>query len=437
MAGTTELERFLTWAEGDISAIPRAAQLAAIGITLLIWLLIVLQLTGAVDRAWWLIPMVLGIVLSFACARRTYAVFDRVGMGQRALVRYSVMLGLAFKQTWSSAELILRQNELRAGGDAPGLVRQLSRLTEWSELRTAAALLHFPIQSLTLWDFHVLYAMERWRIDHGREVRRWLDALARFDALSVLAGIRHDCPEWTYPRVATSFPAFAATDLGHPLIPDDRRIVNDVEVGPPGAVLLVTGSNMSGKSTLLRAIGLNAVLAQAGAPVCATDASDAAGDLHSEHPHPGFARARTVVLHGGARAARRPIVDAAERHAGRRRVCSICSTRCCRVPTAPSARIAVRAIGRHLLARRRHRRDDDSRSGPRRRRAACVAPRGSTTSPSRCTATADDLRLPAATRPGDVEQRAASDAADRNSAPVNVASHLRSANRSPRCSSCS
>jgi DNA mismatch repair ATPase MutS len=62
---------------------------------------------------------------------------------------------------------------------------------------------------------------------------------------------------------------FAARALGHPLIPEDRRVPNDVEIGPPGTVLLVTGSNMSGKSTLLRAIGINAVLAQAGGPVCA------------------------------------------------------------------------------------------------------------------------------------------------------------------------
>src|SRR5204862_2975009 len=75
--------------------------------------------------------------------------------------------------------------------------------------------------------------------------------------------------------------ALRATALGHPLIADDRRVVNDVMVGPPGTILLITGSNMSGKSTLLRAIGLNAVLAQAGAPVCANAFTMPPADLQT------------------------------------------------------------------------------------------------------------------------------------------------------------
>jgi DNA mismatch repair ATPase MutS len=94
-------------------------------------------------------------------------------------------------------------------------------------------------------------------------------AIADIDALSALAGARRDNPDWADAMIEDT-PVFAAQALGHPLIPAERRVTNDVEVGPPGTLLLVTGSNMSGKSTLLRAIGLNAVLAQAGGPVCAS-----------------------------------------------------------------------------------------------------------------------------------------------------------------------
>jgi DNA mismatch repair ATPase MutS len=98
-----------------------------------------------------------------------------------------------------------------------------------------------------------------------------MEAMGRLEALSSLATLAADHPGWAYADVtpADSEPRFHARDLGHPLLRPDECVCNDVELGPPGTVLLVTGSNMSGKSTLLRSIGLAAVLSGAGAPVCA------------------------------------------------------------------------------------------------------------------------------------------------------------------------
>jgi DNA mismatch repair ATPase MutS len=93
--------------------------------------------------------------------------------------------------------------------------------------------------------------------------------LGKFEALCSLAGLTADQPQWTMPEVDVSADRLQARGLGHPLLPSETCVANDVEVGPAGSFLLVTGSNMSGKSTLLRAIGVNAALAQAGAPVCA------------------------------------------------------------------------------------------------------------------------------------------------------------------------
>ena len=83
-----------------------------------------------------------------------------------------------------------------------------------------------------------------------------------------LAAVAHDYPDWAFPSVSPEHDAFRAEQLGHPLIPDELRVANDVEIGPPGTFLLVSGSNMSGKSTLLRSVGINALLAQAGGPTC-------------------------------------------------------------------------------------------------------------------------------------------------------------------------
>jgi DNA mismatch repair ATPase MutS len=168
-----------------------------------------------------------------------------------------------------------------AGGEAPAVLARLARLSGWSELRRGSPIVHFAVQAVTLWDFHVYFALHRWRARDGRHVRGWIDALGSVDALATLAMIRADEPGWATPRVDPAIDALRATALGHPLLPGDRRVENDVEVGPRGTILLITGSNMSGKSTLLRAIGLNAVLAQAGAPVCATALAMPPGDLQT------------------------------------------------------------------------------------------------------------------------------------------------------------
>ena len=136
---------------------------------------------------------------------------------------------------------------------------------------------HVIPQMLLLWDFHALRLLEAWQAGPGRHARRWLGALGELEALAALAGLAYDQPGWAFPVMApvagegagAGRPRLAARALGHPLIVDRRRVGNDVEIGPAGSFLLVTGSNMAGKSTLLRALGANVVLAQAGGPVCA------------------------------------------------------------------------------------------------------------------------------------------------------------------------
>jgi DNA mismatch repair ATPase MutS len=106
---------------------------------------------------------------------------------------------------------------------------------------------------------------------NGATVRRWLQAVGQLEAITSLATLAHDNPHWAMPKVEhEAGSTITATQIGHPLLPDENRVLNDVDIGPAGTFILVTGSNMSGKSTLLRAVGLNIILAQAGAPVCAT-----------------------------------------------------------------------------------------------------------------------------------------------------------------------
>lgn len=153
------------------------------------------------------------------------------------------------------------------GRSAASWMDRLERLMVLADVRFG--LMHFFVQVLLQWDFHLQARFERWRERAGPSARGWLEALGEVEALAALAALAHGQPEWAFPELDPEADAVAARDLGHPLIPDHRRVGNDVTVGPPGTFLLVTGSNMSGKTTLLRSVGANAVLAWAGGPVCA------------------------------------------------------------------------------------------------------------------------------------------------------------------------
>jgi DNA mismatch repair ATPase MutS len=122
----------------------------------------------------------------------------------------------------------------------------------------------------TLWDMHILNGLENWKAAHHAHLTEWLDLLADTEAMNSLAGHAFANPDYTVPQVKDSPEVtIVANGLGHPLIPAAKRISNNFAMQGTGKTILVTGSNMSGKSTFLRTIGLNLVLAQVGAVVSA------------------------------------------------------------------------------------------------------------------------------------------------------------------------
>ena len=152
-----------------------------------------------------------------------------------------------------------------AGAPVSIRMRQFRRLLRLAESRRNQ--LHPVVNLLTLWDVNVFSRLEDWRRLNGPLVRGWLDALAEVEALCCLGNLAADRPDFAWPEVDDGQAHLGAEAVWHPLL--RGAVPNDVELPRPGFLLLVTGSNMSGKSTLLRALGVNAVLALAGAPVAA------------------------------------------------------------------------------------------------------------------------------------------------------------------------
>ncbi len=170
-----------------------------------------------------------------------------------------------FRSPW----LCRLQAELRAGVLLPSrCARRLARLVALLDVKKD--LPQAPLVSALLWTTHLSLSLAAWRRRCGADFLRWLPILGAFEALHSLAGYAYDNPADPFPEFLPDGPVFDAAGLRHPLLPAARCVPNDVYLDRGLALLVVSGSNMSGKSTLLRAVGINAVLAQAGAPVRAT-----------------------------------------------------------------------------------------------------------------------------------------------------------------------
>ncbi|MEW6434263.1 MAG: DNA mismatch repair protein MutS [Myxococcota bacterium] len=192
--------------------------------------------------------------------------WEALTVGERGFIRFEETFKAIDAERFDAPLLQALKAGLSEGPPVSERLRAFARLMGFAELRNAGQL-HPIINALTLWDILFLFRIDAWRATHGRGVRRWFDALAQLEALSSFAAWPFERPQDPWPEVDDGPVHLEATALGHPLL--DAPVRNDVTLPGPGHAWVITGSNMSGKTTLLRAMGLNTVMALAGLPVCA------------------------------------------------------------------------------------------------------------------------------------------------------------------------
>ena len=267
--GRESVARFLAWATTPSWLAGRGwllwfARANAVVATVMVWAFLV----GALPLTVAVLPVLVNGVVTLTGGRAIHALFFRAGSDEASFQSYARIVGLIGDQEFEAPALRRVHELLTSGGEAERELARLHQLLILADLRFSMV---WPIlQGLFLWDVHVLHRVEAWRERNGRRVETWLEAVGDVEALAALAALAHDQPDWAMPALASGDqPIVRGTAVGHPLLADAVRVCNDVQVGPPGSYLLVTGSNMSGKSTLLRSIGVNVALAQAGGSVCA------------------------------------------------------------------------------------------------------------------------------------------------------------------------
>ena len=275
-------QAFTDWAEGE----PWLRRQSTI-----LWLVRGLTAVIATTIAAWIVAMVIGsealangsflafcglivvsVFVNVFWSPKVHDIFGRVNSRSNDIDWYRKLFALVQELPNDDPWLVQLKASMGADAGEPRLLLdRLGRIMKVANLRLSPlfGVLHIGIQLVSLLDFHTLARLETWQSQHGAKVHAWFAAIGRFEAIGSVATLAHDHPTWAFPSIAERDTAIMAKAVGHPLLHAKDAVVNDVKVGPPGSFLLVTGSNMSGKSTLLRSIGVNAILAQMGAPVCA------------------------------------------------------------------------------------------------------------------------------------------------------------------------
>ncbi|MGC4102590.1 MutS-related protein [Ferruginibacter sp.] len=147
-------------------------------------------------------------------------------------------------------------------------LKQLKKIVERLDLRLNPVVF-IPLAVILQWDIQQAMALEKWKQRNKQNINDWFEAIGKFEALHSFAGLAFNHPEWCYPVFKEAHFFIAGENIGHPLINAAKRVNNDISITSREELMLITGSNMAGKSTYLRSIGVNTVLAMAGAPVCA------------------------------------------------------------------------------------------------------------------------------------------------------------------------
>lgn len=187
---------------------------------------------------------------------------------EKVLAFYAKLIGHIEKGTFKSEKLKgLQAIFIEKDTLASEQIERLSYIIGQLNVRYNAFAALFNLGGL--WDLQWVYRLEKWKTTQREQLPQWFEALQEFEAVLSFSTLYYNAPEWIFPTVH-DHPVVIAEGLGHPLIAAKSRVTNDIEVPTQGHIKLLTGSNMAGKSTFLRTVGLNIVLANIGAPVCAT-----------------------------------------------------------------------------------------------------------------------------------------------------------------------
>lgn len=208
------------------------------------------------------------LVLSFGIIKRATYIQETYGKQLKSLNGYARLIALAKAEDWKSAGMLELMERFNLNGQSPvQALQQLSKELDRLDLRNNQ-FLYVLLEGSIFFQLQEIVRIERWKVRYGQYISEWLETVGELDALCSLGTFAYNHPQYTYPELTEKPFCFLATQMGHPLMPASQCVKNDATIPSRPFFLIITGANMAGKSTYLRTIGVNYLLACIGAPVC-------------------------------------------------------------------------------------------------------------------------------------------------------------------------
>lgn len=208
------------------------------------------------------------LVLSFGIIKRATYIQETYGKQLKSLNGYARLIALAKAEDWKSAGMLELMERFNLNGQSPvQALQQLSKELDRLDLRNNQ-FLYVLLEGSIFFQLQEIVRIERWKARYGQHISKWLETVGELDALCSLGTFAYNHPQYTYPELTEKPFCFLATQMGHPLMPASQCVKNDATIPSRPFFLIITGANMAGKSTYLRTIGVNYLLACIGAPVC-------------------------------------------------------------------------------------------------------------------------------------------------------------------------
>ena len=274
LAAETEISRtgsMAAWASASPAGLTVAVAVVFAACALVTIVVLALTFAERIPSRYFVLWLIAAGAIAAIWRKPVHQVLARIGSADRDLSLVRDALARIESETVQSPRLMAIKDALFTEGMPPSRrIDELRRLVSW--LDSSRNQLFAPIAFAILLPQQLAVAIDRWHSRYGRRVVEWLTAIGELEALAALATYSFEHPHDPFPVVSETGPRFDAAGLAHPLMREDTSVRNDVTLGGPGEprILVISGSNMSGKSTLLRSVGVNVVLALAGAPVRAT-----------------------------------------------------------------------------------------------------------------------------------------------------------------------
>jgi hypothetical protein len=258
----------LSWINSPESFLGRKfLQILLILLTLMTLTLAVLVIKG-LPVAILVVMLGVNMIVNYKYLKMVNTMHQQVSKSYDMLQSYGDAIRLIESQNFTSRKMTSLLENLKGKGSASGIIKRLSSLVNKFDLRLNV-MVSLPLNIFFFWDIHFCFALERWKKRNAGSISTWFASMGEVEVLSGIANMSFNNPGWTMPKVIEDYFRLEARNMGHPLIPHARRVSNDFTIDGSGKIVLVTGSNMSGKSTFQRTCGVNMILAFAGAPVCA------------------------------------------------------------------------------------------------------------------------------------------------------------------------